>query len=99
MSRPQPALAASSTNVEMRAAFAINVSVVGTANDDGIAAPSLTNRPFTPNTAPRSSMHKAALRRYLRTWSPRYHPRNIELPRGVDVLLRRYSKLAKSAQA
>ena len=36
---------------------------------------------------PNSPMHRDALRRYLRTWSPRYHPSKIEIPEGVNELL------------
>ena len=41
-----------------------------------------------------SPMQKAALRRYLRTWSPRYNPANIEVPAGVQDLLARFSSEA-----
>ncbi|MCG8590721.1 MAG: metal-dependent hydrolase [Proteobacteria bacterium] len=46
---------------------------------------------------PRSPMHRSALRRYLRTWSPRYDPAKIEIPPGVDALLARFSKLAEAS--
>jgi predicted metal-dependent hydrolase len=48
---------------------------------------------------PNSPMHRAALRRYLRTWSPRYDPAKIDVPEGVDRLLERYSAVAKQASA
>jgi predicted metal-dependent hydrolase len=38
-----------------------------------------------------SPMQKAALKRYLRTWSPRYDPATIEIPAGVQDLLTRFS--------
>ncbi len=44
-------------------------------------------------------MHRSALRRYLRTWSPRYDPAKIEIPEGVDRLLARYSAMADSDAA
>ncbi len=47
----------------------------------------------TPVT-PRSPVQRAALRNYLRTWSPRYDPGKIELPAGVQELLDRYSSMA-----
>ena len=47
---------------------------------------------------PRGPIERAGLRRYLRTWSPWYHPKDIEIPRGVDRLLRRYSAMAAEAQ-
>ena len=46
---------------------------------------------------PRSDMHRAALRRYLRTWSPRYDPAKIDVPDGVQELLTKYSALAERA--
>jgi hypothetical protein len=39
-------------------------------------------------------VQRAALRNYLRTWSPRYDPAKIEVPAGVQALLDRYSALA-----
>ena len=45
----------------------------------------------------RSPMERDALRRYLRTWSPRYDPAKIELPDGVQALLDRYSAMADAA--
>lgn len=42
----------------------------------------------------RSPAMRAALRRYLRTWSPFYDPAKIPLPEGVAALLDRYSALA-----
>jgi predicted metal-dependent hydrolase len=48
---------------------------------------------------PTSPMHRAALRNYLRTWSPRYDPAKIPLPAGVGDLLARYTALAESAGA
>jgi hypothetical protein len=41
-----------------------------------------------------SAPSAAALRNYLRTWSPRYDPAKIELPTGVQDLLDRYSAIA-----
>ena len=43
-----------------------------------------------------SPMHRAVLRNYLRTWSPRYDPAKIEVPAGVDELLVRYTALAEA---
>lgn len=48
---------------------------------------------------PRSAMHREALGRYLRTWSPRYDPAKIELPDGVEALLSHYSSLARQQSA
>jgi predicted metal-dependent hydrolase len=45
---------------------------------------------------PRSDMHRAALRRYLRTWSPWYDPAKIDVPPQVEALLARYSALTKA---
>jgi predicted metal-dependent hydrolase len=42
----------------------------------------------------KSPVQRATLRRYLRTFSPRYDPAKIELPEGVTELLERYSQLA-----
>ena len=39
-------------------------------------------------------MHWSALRRYLATWSPRYHPARIEIPDGLDALLSAYTARA-----
>jgi len=50
-------------------------------------------------TRPSSPMHRAALRRYLGTLSARYDPAKIEIPRGVEELLARYSALAEQASA
>jgi predicted metal-dependent hydrolase len=47
-------------------------------------------------TAKGSPMHRAALRRYLRTWSPRYTPARIDVPPGVDALLARFSARAEA---
>jgi len=44
--------------------------------------------------SPRTPMRRAALRRYLRTWSPRYDPAKIDVPAGVQKLLERYSAMA-----
>jgi predicted metal-dependent hydrolase len=49
--------------------------------------------------APRSKVQRAALRRYLRTWSPRYDPARIEVSAGVQALLDRYSDMATRLQA
>jgi predicted metal-dependent hydrolase len=43
---------------------------------------------------PSSPMHRSALRRYLRTWSPWYDPAKIVVPEAVDRLLARYSAMA-----
>ncbi len=43
---------------------------------------------------PKTPLQRAALRNYLRTWSPRYDPAKIELPAGVEELLARYSAMA-----
>ena len=43
---------------------------------------------------PRSPMHRAALRRWLSTFSPWYDPAKIEIPEGVDRLLERFSAMA-----
>jgi predicted metal-dependent hydrolase len=48
---------------------------------------------------PSSPMHRSALRRYLRTWSPWYDPAKIEIPEGVDRLLARYSAMADAGAA
>jgi predicted metal-dependent hydrolase len=48
---------------------------------------------------PRSPMHRSALRRYLRTWSPWYDPAKIEIPESVDRLLARYSAMADAGAA
>jgi predicted metal-dependent hydrolase len=45
---------------------------------------------------PTSPTHRAALRNYLRTWSPRYDPAKIPVPAGVGDLLARYTALAES---
>jgi predicted metal-dependent hydrolase len=42
---------------------------------------------------PRSPVRRAALRNYVRTWSPRYDPAKIGLPAGVQALLDRYSAM------
>jgi predicted metal-dependent hydrolase len=44
--------------------------------------------------APRSALRRTALRRYLRTFSPRYDPARAEIPPGVQKLLDRYSAMA-----
>ncbi|MGH0033786.1 MAG: metal-dependent hydrolase [Myxococcota bacterium] len=46
-----------------------------------------------------SPMQRAALRRYLRTFSPWYDPAKIEIPEGVDALLARYSAMADPGAA
>jgi predicted metal-dependent hydrolase len=46
-------------------------------------------------TAPSTPLNRAVLRRYVRTWSPRYDPARIEMPAGVDALLARYSAMAE----
>ncbi len=48
---------------------------------------------------PNSEMHRDGLRRYLRTWSPTYHPANIVVPEGVSELLARYSEMNERATA
>ncbi len=45
----------------------------------------------------RDAASRTALRNYLRTWSPRYHPRNIVVPAGVDALLARYTEMAEAS--
>ena len=50
-------------------------------------------------TRPSSPMHRSALRRYVRTFSPRYDPAKIDVPEGVDRLLERYTAVAKQASA
>jgi predicted metal-dependent hydrolase len=42
-------------------------------------------------------MGRAALRRYLKTWSPRYDPAKIEIPAGVEALLARFDAQAAAA--
>ena len=44
-----------------------------------------------------SKVSKTALRNYLRTWSPFYHPRKIVVPDGVEALLSRYSEMAEAS--
>jgi predicted metal-dependent hydrolase len=39
------------------------------------------------------AMRRTFLHNYRRTWSPRYHPRNIVVPEGVDALLARYTTM------
>ena len=46
-----------------------------------------------------SAMNRAALRRYLHTWSPWYDPAKVDVPAGVDALLARYSALAESGSS
>jgi predicted metal-dependent hydrolase len=46
---------------------------------------------------PASPMHRTALRRYLRTWSPWYDPAKLDVPPQVAGLLARFSSLAESA--
>jgi predicted metal-dependent hydrolase len=46
---------------------------------------------------PSTPMHRDALRRWLRTFSPRYDPAKIELPPGVASLLARYTALAEAS--
>ena len=50
-------------------------------------------------TLPRSRtpMQRAAVRNYLRTWSPFYHPAKLVVPGAVDLLLARYSARAREA--
>jgi predicted metal-dependent hydrolase len=48
---------------------------------------------------PNSPMHRAALRNYLRTWSPFYHPSKIVVPDAVAGLLARYSAIAEAGKA
>ena len=47
----------------------------------------------------RSPMNRSVLRRYLHTWSPRYHPAKIDIPDAVGGLLARYTAMAKAADA
>jgi predicted metal-dependent hydrolase len=51
-------------------------------------------RRLVPPAAP---LRRAVLRRYRRTWSPRYDPARIDVPEGVAGLLARYSSLAARA--
>lgn len=46
-----------------------------------------------------SPMQRSALRRYLRTFSPFYHPAKLEVPPVVGELLARYSGLAEAEAA
>ena len=48
-------------------------------------------------TTPTTPINRAVLRRYIKTWSPRYDPARIDIPRGVGALLRRYSAMAKQS--
>ena len=45
---------------------------------------------------PNSPMHRTALRRYLRTWSPWYDPAKVDVPPQVEGLLARFSAQAES---
>jgi len=58
----------------------------------GCMARGLGRRPTRGRLDP---MQRTALRNYLRTWSPRYHPRRIVVPEGVEALLARYTELAE----
>ncbi len=53
-------------------------------------AEALGRKPVSPATP----MRRSALRRYLRTLSPRYDPAKIDVPEGVQALLDRYSAMA-----
>lgn len=44
---------------------------------------------------PSSPMHRSALRRYLRTWSPWYDPARVDVPPQVEGLLARFSEQAQ----
>ena len=46
-----------------------------------------------------SPTQRAALRRYVHTWSPRYDPSRVKVPAAVEALLARYSEMAKRASA
>jgi predicted metal-dependent hydrolase len=48
---------------------------------------------------PRTASNRGAVRRYFRTWSPRYTPHDIVVPEGVEQLLARYSEMEKAANA
>ncbi len=45
---------------------------------------------------PNDATARTALRNYLRTWSPRYHPRDIVVPAGIDRLLAGYDEMAEA---
>ncbi|MDJ0869662.1 MAG: metal-dependent hydrolase [Myxococcota bacterium] len=45
----------------------------------------------------RTPATRTLLRRYLRTWSPRYDPSRIEVPDGVEALLAHYSSMARQS--
>ena len=48
-------------------------------------------------TRPRGEMHRTTLRRYLRTWSPRYDPAKVDVPDCVEGLLARYSAMVAAS--
>jgi predicted metal-dependent hydrolase len=43
---------------------------------------------------PSSPANRAALRRYLHTWNPRYDPAKVPMPQSIDRLLAFYSEMA-----
>jgi len=47
----------------------------------------------------RTAVERDAFRRYLRTWSPWYHPARIEVPDGVAALLARYTAMAEHVRS
>ncbi|MDJ0786847.1 MAG: metal-dependent hydrolase [Myxococcota bacterium] len=47
--------------------------------------------------APLDPAARTALRNYLRTWSPRYNPRDLPIPEGVSELLARYTEMARAS--
>lgn len=50
-------------------------------------------------TRPRSAMHREAMRRYLRTWSPWYDPAAVDVPSSVPALLARYTAAAEHVRS
>jgi uncharacterized protein len=48
--------------------------------------------------SPRGPVQRAAARRYLRTWSPWYHPARVDVPPGVEEILSRYSAMAATSR-
>ncbi len=43
-------------------------------------------------------MQRTAIRRYLKTWNPRYNPAEIDMPQGVEELLTRFSAMAETTR-
>ena len=48
-------------------------------------------------TRPSGEVHRTTLRRYLHTWSPRYHPAKVDVPDCVEGLLARYSAMVATS--